>query len=245
MNSPIDIPTAHTADFVASQVPRGGSILEIGCGAGHVAANLAARGYDVEGIDSDEASIAEARNLGVDAMTASWPGIVAELGVVNAVVFTRSLHHISPLSEAIANIPEVLLPGGVLLVEDFSFDEVDAAAIRWLRKVVGSGVAQELISADADEFVVKLLSADDPLDAWQRDHDHGLHTVATMSQEIGKHFVIHGTSRVPYLYRYLVNVLPETPEAGSLVRKFFAEESRLAEEGLFTPVGQRIVAAVR
>ena len=62
------------------------------------------RGYKVVGIDSDEEAVSQARRLGVNVVNGSWPEIDVE--GVNAVVFTRSLHHISPLPEAIARLEE-------------------------------------------------------------------------------------------------------------------------------------------
>ena len=48
------------ADFVASLLPAG-SVLDAGCGTGRVAIELAARGYDVVGVDSDASMLEVAR----------------------------------------------------------------------------------------------------------------------------------------------------------------------------------------
>lgn len=245
MNSPIDIPTDHTVTFIESHIPRGGSILEIGCGIGHVAAKLASRDYDVLGIDANEESVSQARKLGANVVYAVWPTADLNAGGMDAVVFTRSLHHISPLPEAVAGVIGVLRPGGSVLVEDFSFGEADPAAIRWFRKVIGSPDAQKLISTTSDNFLTELLNADDPVEAWHRDHDHELHSIAAMTRAMEEKFLVHATSRVPYLYRYLVDVLPRNCIAASFVRQVFEEESQLAEEGRFAAIGYRIVAVTR
>lgn len=49
------------ADFVASLVPPGSSVLDAGCGTGRVAARLFDLGYDVAGADPDEKMIEVAR----------------------------------------------------------------------------------------------------------------------------------------------------------------------------------------
>ncbi len=170
--NPIDVPTLATVSFIDSNVPNAGSILEIGCGSGHVAADLSKRGYTVTGVESDQEALAQARDRDVEVIDGSWPNISVER--VNAVVFTRSLHHISPLPEAIMRIGDVLLANGTLLVEDFAFDEISPSAIKWLLSVVESPEARALISNNTDSFLTKLCSASNPFNAWHEDHDHEL-----------------------------------------------------------------------
>lgn len=238
--NPIDVPTLATVSFIDSNVPNAGSILEIGCGSGHVAADLSKRGYTVTGVESDQEALAQARDRDVEVIDGSWPNISVER--VNAVVFTRSLHHISPLPEAIMRIGDVLLANGTLLVEDFAFDEVSPSAIKWLLSVVESPEARALISNNTDSFLTKLCSASNPFNAWHEDHDHELHTFGTMICEIDKVFAIRGTQHVPYLYRYLVPILPDTPKAAAFIAKIYDEESALGEKGTISLVGRRIVA---
>jgi hypothetical protein len=45
MHRPIDIPTRETADFLASHLQSSSTLLEVGCGDGDVAAELARRGH--------------------------------------------------------------------------------------------------------------------------------------------------------------------------------------------------------
>ena len=73
--NPIGIPTTATVSFIESYVPSGGAILEIGCGSGHVVAELSMRGYEVVGIDSDKEAVSQARRLDVRIFNASWPQI--------------------------------------------------------------------------------------------------------------------------------------------------------------------------
>ncbi len=58
--------TRYSYDFVKRFLPpKGGRILEIGCGAGELAACLFKDGYEVVAIDSDCDSIAVAQSRGV------------------------------------------------------------------------------------------------------------------------------------------------------------------------------------
>ena len=236
---PIDVPTRATVAFVASYLPSGGAVLEVGCGDGRVALELLNRGYRVVGVDSDQELIARAQERGVPAVLASWPEF--ECAPVDAVAFTRSLHHISPLQKAVGKARDVLRPAGMLLVEDFAFDEADKPTIDWFLEVLRSQRGQALIAPVPGEFVADLLGSRDPAAVWRQSHDHELHTTAAMTHAIAECFVIRETQPVPYLYRYLVPVLSEIPEAAVFVDEVFREEARLGARGEIVLIGRRIV----
>jgi hypothetical protein len=66
-----------------------------------------------------------------------------------------------------------------------------------------------------------------------------------MTQAIAEYFIIRETQQVPYLYRYLVPVLPETLQATAFVEEVVREEARLGERGEIVLVGRRIVGVAR
>jgi SAM-dependent methyltransferase len=243
VRKPIDVPTRATVAFITSHLPSGAAVLEVGCGEGHVAQELVNRGYQLIGVDSDPEVIARAQGRGFRAIQASWP----EFGSapLDGVVFTRSLHHIGPLHKAIRKAREVLRPRGTLLVEDFAFDEVDQLTISWFLEVLGSQAAKALITPVPREFVTDLLGSKHPAAVWHQSHDHELHTIAAMTQAIAEYFIIRETQQVPYLYRYLVPVLPETLEAAAFVEEVVREEAHLGERGAVVLVGRRIVGSRR
>jgi ubiquinone/menaquinone biosynthesis C-methylase UbiE len=182
VRTPIDVPTRATVAFIASHLPPGASVLEVGCGEGRVALELLSRGYQVIGVDSDQEVIARAQERGVPAIQASWPEF--ESAPLGGVVFTRSLHHIAQLWKAIRHAREVLRPRGMLLVEDFAFDEADKATISWFLEALGSQTARAIITRVPGEFVTDLLGSKDPFAVWHQSHDHQLHTTAAMTQAI-------------------------------------------------------------
>ena len=239
---PIDVPTRETTAFIAGRVPAGASILEIGSGAGHVAAELDRRGYDVLGVEADAEAAAASRSRGVRVIEAAWPA--CETGPVDAIAFTRSLHHISPLGEALARARAALRPEGVLLVEDFAFDEADPATIEWFVDVLRSRTARSLILPVPHEFVTELLSHEDPVAGWLEGHDpdHDLHPIGVLTRAVAARFDIVERASAPYLYRYLVPVLPESPAAAAFVEEVREVEERLGELGEIVPVGRRLVA---
>ncbi len=119
--SPIDVPTRETVDFLRAHLPPGASLLEIGCGPGDVALAMTRMGYQVHGVDPDADAVATARDRGVVVSQASWPETPLEPFPVDAVAFTRSLHHVSQLEASVREAARWLRPGGQVLVEDFAF----------------------------------------------------------------------------------------------------------------------------
>jgi len=123
--------TEQTLRFALRWLPaRPARLLEIGCGGAEVAAELQALGYEVVAIDSDSATVAEARSRGVDARVATWPDFSD--GRFDAVLFTRSIHHMA-LDEA---VDRAAATAPRLIVEDFALVEVSPRFVDWLRSVV-------------------------------------------------------------------------------------------------------------
>ena len=91
VDKPVNVPTRATVDFITAQVPSPASIIEVGCGEGHVALDLQNRGYQIIGLDLDEKAIAQALGRGAPVVRAAW--VTFSSSLVDAVVFTRSLHH--------------------------------------------------------------------------------------------------------------------------------------------------------
>ena len=111
MNTPLDVAMQETVAFLTEWLPDGGRVLEVGCGAGHVAAELGRRGYAVIGVEANDKAVAAAREIGVEAVHATWMDYDPEDLQVDAVVFTRSLHHLHPLEEAVARIGQKVRAG--------------------------------------------------------------------------------------------------------------------------------------
>ena len=106
------------ADIVAA-VPSGASVLDVGCGPGHLTRRLAASGFDVTGIDLDPAMIERAtahgggRYLAADA--ASLP---FEDDAFDLVVSTLSMHHWAAANAGIVEVGRVVRTEGRVLIWD-------------------------------------------------------------------------------------------------------------------------------
>jgi len=117
---------AYTADLALWRTladEAGGPILDLGCGTGRVALDLAAHGFDVTGIDSDPALIetlrarARARALRVEAVTADARAF--ELGrsfalAVSPMQVVQLLGGPDGRARMLATVRRHLPPGGVL-----------------------------------------------------------------------------------------------------------------------------------
>jgi SAM-dependent methyltransferase len=242
VNRPTDVPTRETLTFLISRIPAGAQILEVGCGDGQVACELLKCGYRVNGLDSDPEAVAKTQERGVPAIVGSWPEFAGKAHF-DAIVFTRSLHHINPLRRAVIRARELLNPEGLLLIEDFAFDEADEATVDWFVKILRLKQGKALINPVADQLVTELLSATDAMRTWRHNRGHDLHSITTMNEAISERFGVRETQSVPYLYRYLVPVLANTSKAASFVSEVFQQESHSGERGEIVLLGRRIVAS--
>ncbi len=111
--------------FVARAATLGPRLLELGCGEGDLALELARRGRDVTAIDLSPERIAAAR---ARVTGGGGPAFVAgdlnymELpaGPFDGVVAHDALHHILELDALLGRVERVLKPGGTLLVLDYA-----------------------------------------------------------------------------------------------------------------------------
>jgi SAM-dependent methyltransferase len=232
--------TRYTYNFVKRFLPSaGGRILEVGCGTGELAACLFKHGYAVVAIDSDRESIAAAQRLGVDARIATWPEFNG--GQFDAVLFTRSLHHIHPLDESVGRAAKSLAKGGCIIVEDFAYDSVDEKTLRWFRSAIRLLEATGLLIV-GDEFLEKILSKTETLNAWQQNHEHDLHTAAKIGAQLEKIFSRVIRENAPYYFRYIAGAIAASEKRDGILQVFADQEEIMAADGSIVPLGRRFVA---
>jgi 2-polyprenyl-6-hydroxyphenyl methylase/3-demethylubiquinone-9 3-methyltransferase len=103
--------------------PRGKKTLDVGCGGGLLAEELARLGCDVTGIDPSEKSLetarAHARTAGLDIEYRQGTGerIPFPDGAFDVVYCCDVLEHVADLGKVVSEISRVLKPGGVFLYD--------------------------------------------------------------------------------------------------------------------------------
>jgi SAM-dependent methyltransferase len=219
--------TRYTYDFVTAALPGDARhILEIGCGDGALAALLQADGLDVVAIDSDPQSVDLAKTSGVDARLLEWPCSIGT--AFDAVLFTRSLHHIEALGDAVLAAKQALKPGGRLIVEDFRAEGGDDAGYHWFAERSRALIEQGALDATLDELLEKVEPGGHDL--------HSSSAIAAALREVGS----VGATDAAYYFRYLEQHLRRPAQADELL----AEELSLIAAGSIGPLGNRFVGTV-
>lgn len=236
---PENVPEAQTLSFVRTYLPPPGSrILEVGCGTGALAAALNDAGYSVIAIDASQKAVLAARSRGVTARQAAWPKFSDS--PFDAVLFTRSLHHIDPLSRAVERARELLKVGGVVLVEDFAFSEADARSCAWLYDVLHRlQMSQALAPNPRNSFGLRLLRGHGEFAVWQAEHDDELHPAAAMREALANMFKLELDTTAPYLYRYVSPLLREDASGHTIAREVLDLELEAISMGALIPMGRR------
>ena len=188
-------------------------------------------------LDIEPGAVEAARERGVDARVAQWPESPDER--FDAVLFTRSLHHINPLDDSVGAAVACLTPRGCVVVEDFAFEAVDRRTIAWFTGAIKLLRESGLLPGD-HELLNDLLATDGSLAAWEKHHDHDLHHAAAMEAELRRALTDVTIETAPYLFRYLGAAMANAPGRDGLVRALAEQESKLIADGAITALGWRL-----
>jgi SAM-dependent methyltransferase len=135
--------TSDLVEFIVGWLPGPPSrLLEVGCGDGALARRLTGLGYDVLGLDPDAPDDA--------GFTRSTLEELRRPGEFGAAVAVRSLHHLHDADRALDNLRDALLPGGRLVVSEFSIRNVDSTTVRWLD---ARGIPHPVTATDHDDVI--------------------------------------------------------------------------------------------
>ena len=226
------VATRYTREFVERSLPPGATaILEIGCGTGELAAALGERGLQVLAIDSDGRCVETAKARGIDARVAEWPTPLDRR--FDAVLFTRSLHHIHDLDGAVAAAVKALNPGGRIIVEDFRAEGAEERSRRWAKGLIDIlGAARAYQSDEAA--------------AWLRDkigpsngHGHELHSSRAIADALNAYGEIE-SEVAAYYFRYF-----EPELSGNATEAVLRAELDLIAASAIDALGRRFVLTPR
>ena len=168
---------AEVVAFVRAALPAPPAhVLEVGAGAGELAAQLRAAGYEVRAIDpaADDGSAVERVAL------------LDVSGTFDAAVAVVSLHHVEPLDASCAHLATLIRPGGRLVIDEFDVAALDERAAEWwLGQRRAAGADDEHDAASLVRFM--------------REHVHALDSVLA---SLRPHFALGDPVPLPYLHRW-------------------------------------------
>jgi SAM-dependent methyltransferase len=111
--------------FVLSRLPPApASVLEIGCGpVGGFVPALRQSGYEAVGIDREAPDAPGFERTDFEHWEPAQP--------VDAIVASRSLHHVSDVEQVLDRAVLALRPGGAIVVLEWAWERFDEATARW------------------------------------------------------------------------------------------------------------------
>jgi SAM-dependent methyltransferase len=237
--TPRELCVQQTVRFLEGALPRPPCrVLEVGCGSGAVAAQLSKRGYSVTGIDPSAEAAADCRAHGVYAIEGdflSFPGP----DPFDALLFTRSLHHIENPAQAAGHAYKLLKPGGRVVAEEFAVERMDNDTARWFYELCSLLEAAGLMKPDPGQDPL----ASSPLDRWYREHDHDgpVHAGEDMLVALGTRFELERVESAPYLFRYFCERMESSDRGARVAKWVFELESLRIVEPTLRAVGLRVV----
>jgi SAM-dependent methyltransferase len=166
----------------------------------------------------------------------------------DAVLFTRSLHHIHPLAAALQRAHDLLVPDGRVVIEDWAWNRVDAATATWMYDLVADWQRRGL--APQDEFVRHCDAdpdRDSSLASWIDEHEREchLHEDDAMRAAALACFEPLSEERVPYFFRYACRWLADRPDGLDAARRMLAAEREAIAARAIVPIGWRLVGVRR
>jgi SAM-dependent methyltransferase len=182
-------PPADLVAFVRAVLPDPPArVLEIGAGAGLLAARLSSIGHDVVAIDPAPGS--------AHVLPTALHELDAPDDAFDAAVAVLSLHHVEPLRESLQNLARMLRPGARVAIDEFDVARFDVRAARWL---VGQWAAAGRDAHEEPEAMVE-------------SHRAHLHPLSLISDELAAHFTLGLPVPGAYLHRWDLDPTLRTAE---------------------------------
>lgn len=226
-------------------------VLEVGCGDGYLALDLARGGHSVIGLEPDDdrlriarRTLANSPQAGMGTLSyvaedlASWQAPAR----FDAVVFNLSFHHLAPPSITTKSLRRLLTPHGRIVCHELAYDRLDLAGATWY--------------ADVTELAATIGIGSDmnrPPDIWLRDwlagfSERGALGFSAMKCALDAVAQTESLDWIPLLYLLVANrLLGSLPLAQGRRLVHFLEKSehRRIAAGEMQAIGFRYVGCLR
>lgn len=234
-------------------MPADARLLEVGSGRGELAKALQSTGFNVVAIDENPDAARTTKALGVETYECDFlqcaNTLPDALEGFDGIFFGRSLHHIHPLDEAIAQSEALLKPAGALIIDDFAVELIGEREVDWLfglqEVLLATGVLNRRagFGNEHDHHHGNHEGKPTPWQMWHRHHfeHHKLSTGADLKIEITRRFQIEQEMRVPYLYRYIADDLSQESNRVEIAKRVEDWERKLTAAKELETVGLRFV----
>jgi SAM-dependent methyltransferase len=235
---PRELPVEETLAFLLGVLPSPpATVLEVGCGRGDLALRLRDRGYAVTPLDRSAQAVADAAAAGLDAVQGDF--LEHDGGPYDAVLFTRSLHHVSPLDGAVERTARLVARGGLVVGDEFARERIDRETAAWYFDTWDLLIELGLLPEEHP-------GPDDPLGRWEArflHHDPPPATGDDLLAALRARFeLVALEDRVPYHYRYFADHLPQTALGVRLATRVLEAERRRLANTAAPWAGLRFVA---
>lgn len=192
------VDTRPVSEFVQSSLcSPPGEVLEVGAGRGDLALRLINTGYDVTAIDPSGSNDGLVRPVALSEFNVSRG--------FDAVVASRTLHHIENLQAAINKLHRFTSVGGIVILHDFGWERVDVPTGRWLHSIIRQRSRRNSEAPLEASFP-------DWFAQWRSEHAH-LHRSTEMLDALREKFNERCYAECPYLAAEYVDVNPDLVEA--------------------------------
>ncbi|MBP9093281.1 class I SAM-dependent methyltransferase [bacterium] len=261
METPLSFAARITASFALGCLKPKSRVLDVGCGGGAIAAAMTKGGLLVTAIDPSQSAVEKTTSLGVTCFNSELEKFEHE--EFDALLCSRSLHHMQPLDKAISAAHRLLKPNGLLLVEDFGYERVDQKTAIWLFNLAQLIAAEQRTDKaleggkDAKHGHSWLTEErhesntlgpgheqSEAITIWRRHHevDHHVSSFERVKNALLDKFEIIEERSVPYLFHYLCDLLPATKSGAIRATLIYNWERELAQVGGIEMCGARIIA---
>jgi SAM-dependent methyltransferase len=197
--------------FVRSRLPSSpAAVLELGCGsAGGFVQALREERYEAVGIDPGAPQGPGFHRIDFEQYEPPRP--------VDAIVASRSLHHVGDLGEVVRRMVAALRPGGKLVVAEWAWEQFDEETAEWcFARLDGPGTPEPTwLTRRRDSWRESGRAWDAYFDDWTA--SHGLLRGDRILAELDLHFEREVCTRGPYFFADLDGT-PERDEQAAIDR---------------------------